>query len=338
MAVIKAKPEKFMPMVLQIAERELVLPLMTIRVADDTFNGALNDTVTMRVGRLRTVARKYEFRSRNAPIQLDDISGEGQIPVTLDTHTYSATGLTDEQMTLDDIEWVADVMQPQATAVAEDLENDVATAFQDIKWRHELNYNGSTDDPFELAVLAGEYLDTGGPSIPGVYVPISGLVPSGNRFWLMGSTVASSVVTSDRFESSRSGDAVAESAFREANIGRIAGFQVMKSLVVPPTFSVFMHKTALVLGTVSPRAPRGAAMSQRISKNGMAMRWLIDYDASYLRDRSVVSMFSGITEVYDERIGGSGTDRYNLKDPDDYTMVGDDVPKSFRGIGVNFTP
>ncbi|HEX5511617.1 MAG TPA: hypothetical protein VFX41_07855 [Actinomycetales bacterium] len=328
MAVIKAKPEKFMPFLLPLVRRRLIIPEMVVRVAEDTFKGAQGDTVTMRVNGLHTVARKYEFRTRTAPIVLDDIQGEGGIPVKLDTHTYSATGLTDEQMTLDEIGWLTDVMEPQATAVANDLEKDVADTFQnELLTRYSIDF-AHGDDPYLVAVEAQRILDGQ-----------RGLVPADGRFWLVGTNVAASILAHDRVSKSSEGtNAMAESALHRAEIANIAGFRVVKSLEVDPNFSVFMHKSALVLGTVAPVAPRGASQSAKISKDGFGMRWIADYDANFLRDRSIVSMFSGLTPVYDERIGGDGTDRYNLKPLESYTMVGDDVPKTFRAIKVNFTP
>lgn len=326
MAVIKAKPEKFMPFLFALVKRRLIIPEMVVRVADDTFVGAQGDTVTMRVQGLHTVARKYDFRTRNAPIVLDDIQGGGGIPVKLDTHTYSATGLTDEQMTLDEIQWVGEVIQPQAEAVANDLENDVATAFNGLVTRQTIAFaNG--DDPYLVGVEAQRLFDA------------TKLVPTGNRFWLVGSNVAASILASDRVsKASNAGDARAATALGQAEIADIAGFKVVKSLEIDPDASWFLHKSALVLGTVAPTAPRGAKQSAKLNQDGFGMRWLCDYDANYLRDRSIVSMFSGMTPVYDERIGGTGTDRYDLKPLDAYTMTGTDVPASFRAIKVNFTP
>ena len=49
------------------------------------------------------------------------------IPVTLDHDVYSAVALTDEELTLDISEFARQVLQPQVRAVAEDLEDGLAT-------------------------------------------------------------------------------------------------------------------------------------------------------------------------------------------------------------------
>lgn len=326
MAVIKAKPEKFMPFMFGLVQRQLVIPQLFTRVADDTFKGAKNDTVTMKVGGLHTVARDYEFRTRTAPIVLDDIQGEGGIPIKLDRHIYSATGLTDEQMTFDEIEWTGDVIRPQAEAVANKFERAVVDGFNTIQYRNTIDF-AHGDDPYLVAVEAQRMFDA------------TGLLPEEGRYWLVGSNVAASILSHERVsKASVAGDARAATALGRAALLDIGGFTIVKSLSVDPNFSAFMHRSVMVLGTVAPVAPRGANQSARVSQDGLALRWLADYDSNFLRDRSIISMFFGMTPVYDERKGGLGTDRYELKPLEDYTMVGEDVPKTFRAIKVNFTP
>jgi hypothetical protein len=335
---ITAKPEVFMPLTLALVRRRLIIPEMITRVSEDFFKNKQGDTVTFRVEGLHTVARKYTFRSRTDPIVLDDISGGDGIPVTLDIHTYSATGLTDEQMTLDNLSWTRHVMVPQAEAVANDLENDVVDQFAAMETRQEIAYTHG-QDPFLVAVDAQRRMDN--PVDPaGDPLGLRGLVPSDNRYWLMGSNVAASVAGHPRFsQHSWAGTETATTMLRRAQItAPIAGFIPVKSMVLDPDESWFFHKTSLILGTVAPSVPRGATTGFRIQQDGFGMRWIADYDAPYLRDRSVVSMFSGLTPVYDERLGGTGTDRHDLRPLSSYTGVGDDVPKSFRAIKVNYTP
>jgi hypothetical protein len=326
MAVIKALPEKFIPFTLGLVTRRLVVPAMITRVADSTFVGTQGDTVSMRVPGLYGVARKYEFRTRTAPIVLDDIQGGGKIDITLDTHTYSATGITNEQATLDELDWIREVMAPQAEAVANDLENDIVDAFNDLRYRRELPF-AHGDDPYLIAIEAQRIFD----GIPGRLVPTDG------RYWLCGSNVVASILSHDRVSRQAQGnDTLADNALLRAEVAQIGGFRVVKSLEVDPNFSCFMSKSALVLGVVAPVPPRGAAQAQRITEGGFGMLWTFDYDNNFMRDRSTISTFSGLTPVYDERKGGTGTDRFQLKT--NYTGVGDDVPKSFRAIKVNFDP
>lgn len=330
MAVIKAKPELFINYLFPLLERQLLTPLLTTRVADDTFVGSLGDTVTMRVGKLRTVARKYEWRTRSAPIVLDDIEGGDGIPITFGTHSYSATGLTDENFLMDEIELIKDVLMPQTEAVALDLEADVIAAYAALLTREEIDFTeGDADpeigDPYFVAINARRALLK------------QRRVSASQTYWLVGSDIEAAILKSDRLARFDSAGASNSSALRDATVGRLGGLQVVASADVDPEFSVVTASSSLVLGTVAPKNPRGATSSVAASKNGFAMRWLMDYDANYLSDRSIVSMFSGITEVYDE-VFLTGAKTGQLKVADDYTGVGADVPKSARAVKVNFTP
>lgn len=330
MAVIKAKPEKFLRYLFPLLERELVVPLLTTRIDGGDFKGAQGDTLTMRVGDLRTVARKYEWRTRTAPIVLDDIQGGDGIPITFGTHTYSATGLTDENYTMDEIELTSEVLQPQVEAVARDLEADTVAAYGDLPTREEVDftqYDADTrlSDPYKVALKAQSALDR------------QKRAPRNGRIWLVGANVAEAILEHDRVTRYDSAGDSNASALRQAIIAPLAGLQVVVSQELDPDFSVVTHKSSLVLATVAPKAPRGATMSQSASAQGFSMRWLMDYDANYLRDRSIVSMFSGISEVFDE-IWLTGAKTGELKVAEDYTGVGADVPMSARAVKVNFTP
>lgn len=278
----------------------------------------------MRVGGLRTVARKYEWRTRTAPIVLDDIQGGDGIPITFGTHTYSATGLTDEHLLMDEVELTSEVLQPQIEAVARDLEADVVGAYNALPTREEVDFvegsgNKNLGDPYFVALNAQAALDR------------QKRAPRNGRVWLAGANVAAAILKSDRVSRYDSAGASNSSALRDATILRVADLDVVVSQEFDPDFSMVTHRSSLVLATVAPKAPRGAAMSQAARAEGFAMRWLMDYDANFLRDRSIVSMFSGISEVFDE-VDANG----DLRTLESYT--GDDEPKSARAVKVNFTP
>lgn len=327
MAVIKAKPEKFIPYLFPLLQRQLVTPLLTTPIAFENFVGAQGDTVTMRVGELRTVARKYEWRTRTAPIVLDDIQGGGGIPITLGAHSYSATGLTDEHLLMDEIDLTREVLAPQTEAVARDLEADVVAAFNALPTREEQDFveggaDKETSDPYFVALNARNKLRR------------QRRVGTAEMFWLVGTNVETAILKSDRLARNDSAGNRNESALFDANVGRIGGLNVVSSTEVDPDFSIVTGRSSLVLGTAAPLAPRGATFATRAAKDGFAMRWMMDYDANFLRDRSIVSMFSGITEIFDE-VDANG----DLITPDQYGTAGyPAAPKSARAVRVNFTP
>ena len=317
MAVIKAKPEKFIQYVLPMVERELVTPLLTQRIPQDAFKGALGDTVSLRVGGMRAVARKYEFRTRTNPIVLDDIQGGGKITFKLDTHTTSATALTDEQMTLDEIDFAREVLQPQALAVAEDLEADVLAKWATIPWKRSFATTADAD-PLKVTAEARRVLNA------------DKVAPQSGRFFLIGSDVEAAWLASDRLSKYDSTGETGTPALRDATIGRLAGSPVVVSQSLPADFCWYGHPSALAMANVAPVVPTGATAGRTaISANGFAVRWIQDYDPNYLRDRSVVSTFSGLTDIRDERDA-----KGDLKDP---TGAGYATAKNVRGLAITMT-
>jgi hypothetical protein len=307
-AVIKAKPEKIVEFFLAMVGRELLGPDLVTRVSDDFFKGAMNDTVSMRIGGLRAVARDYDFRSRTAPIVLDDIEGGETIPITLDRHVYSATGLTDEQLTLDNIEFATDVLTPQVEAVVGNYEDKVVAAFRAADFKGTVT-STLAEDPHLVALEARRLMNS------------YKVAPYGGRIFLVGSDVEAAWLASDRLSTVDKIGNVSP-AVREAVVGNLAGAPVVVHPELNPNEAYYFHKSSFVMGSVAPVSPRGAVVSAKASRNGYSARWLMDYDPNFLRDRSVVSSFIGINEILDERVGGTGADKNDIAaDPSNVRIV-----------------
>lgn len=316
MAVLKAKPEKIVEFFLGMVARELLGPDLITRVTEDFFKGAQNDTVSMRVGNLRAVARDYEFRTRTAPIVMDDIEGGDTVPITLDRHVYSATGLTDEQLTLDNIEFATDVLSPQVEAVVGNYESKVVAAFRAAQAASTIN--GTLDtDPHLIGVEARRLMNS------------YKVAPYSGRVFLIGSDVEAAWLASDRLSTMELSGGVSD-AVREALVGRLAGAPVITHPNLNPNEAYYFHKSSFVQGSVAPVAPRGAVVSAKVSRNGYAARWLMDYDPNFLRDRSVVSSFIGINEILDER-----DENGDIVDNPDNVRI---VPITLTGTGSVLTP
>lgn len=318
MAVIKAKPEKLIQLALAIVERKVVSPYLSTRLPDGAFTGAKNDTVTMRIGELKAKARDYEFRTRTAPIVMDDIEGEGGIAFKLDKHVYSATALTLEHLTLDEINFVKEVLGPQATAVADDLEAKTLAKFATIPWKRTMALTADTD-PHLAAIEARRLLDA------------DKVAPRAGRAYLIGSNVEAAWLASDRLSKYDSTGQEGTPALRDAIIGRLAGAPVISLMELDPNFIWYGHPSALAVANVAPVVPQGAkAGKQGVSKKGFAGTWIQDYDGNYAQDRSMFHAFAGFTDIRDER-DASGA----LLDPTGENYA---TAKNVRGVGITFDP
>jgi hypothetical protein len=277
------KPKRYAELAVAALDYSSVLPMAFTRYDGGNFVGAENDTVTFRLPGV-TQARDYEWRTRTNPIVLDKI-GRTSIAITLDTHTYSAIPITDEELTMDLTSFASEVLDPQLTAVVDRLEGKVMAALRAAPFATTNLNAASADDPFVKALAWNKALNLQH-------------TPKAGRKLLVGANVAEWIAKS---ESLLKYDAdAAANAYRNASLGRIANFDVIESdrLTANEIFAV--HPSALVIANVAPGNPDGATYSYRTRFRGFGVRVLKDYDPNFLRDRSVVSTFTGISSVNDQ--------------------------------------
>ena len=340
MAVQKVKAKKQAQLALPLVEKQLVLPLLLTIVGKENFTGAKNDTVNFKLkdGSIAT-ARDYDFRGRTGPIVLDDIyQTGGNIPVRLNTHVVSATGLEDEHFTLDDIEFATDVLAPQVTAVVERVEAKALNAIRtSTSVKHSLSFD-ETADPHLVAVEAKRLMDS------------EKVAPYSGRVFVVGNDIAAHFRASDRLSRYDSTGLAGTPALRDAVIGSLSGSPVVEHNGLEPDEGFYLHGTSFILANAAPDVPRGAVTGNSgISKRGVSVRWIQDYDSNYLRDRSIVSTFLGVNEVRDERdaegnwiveTGEFDTEELAVmrnKDGSDVVPVAVGTRKNVRMVKLNFT-
>jgi hypothetical protein len=289
-AVLKAQPKKIVQYALPLLQRQLVAPFVVTRIDGQNFKGAKGDTVNMRIPGLRAVARDYEWRTRNNPIVLDDIEGLASMPVKLNKHVVSATALTDEHLTMDNVELTNEVVGPQTEAIAADYEAKVVAGLRSAAIHPDLVLAPAAGtDPHLVAIEAKRVMDA------------KKVAPTSGRVFLVGSDVAADWLTSDRLSQYTSTGETGTPALRDAVIGRLAGAPVVEHNGLNPDEAYYLSPSALLLANLSPVIPNGVVAGAQLSANGFAMRLIFDYDAAYLRDRSVVSSYLGLNDVRDER-------------------------------------
>lgn len=285
------KAETIAAQALGLLKREVVLPrLITARPISD-FRGAKDDTVSLRVPAVLT-ARDYEWRTRTADIVVDDIT-ETKVDVVLDKHPYHAGAITDEQMTLDIANFGSQVLQPQARAVGEKMEDYIAAEMAAAPITNSVTFTVGTDEPYEVAVDMRKILNDNN-------------VPMTDRVLLLGSAFEAAFLKSDKLSDvDRSGG---DSALRSAIIGNVAGFTVVTSNAIAENVGYAMHRTAFVYAMAAPMVPDGVSFGSSQTYEGLSMRWIKDYEPARLRDRSIVSSFFGVSSVDDGPDTADGVD------------------------------
>jgi hypothetical protein len=290
------KPSVIAQTMIQLLFRELVLArtVWTDAVRSDDFVNALNDTVNLRVPARRT-ARTRTLRA-GTPLTAD-VSNEFAVPVQLTTDVYNGAPITDEELSLDIVNFGEQVLVPQVRAVAEGIEDLIAAEITGASYGTVLDFDES--DPWVTAVAARKILNDNN-------------VPKANRFWVVGSGVESELLLSDRFvKADNIGAERASSTFEDAVIGRIAGFTVLQSNAIDEDESYAYVRSAFVAAGRTPKIPQGAAFGQvtplssaeRVqvgaSMGGLSARWVMDYDSVNGTDRSWTSSWFGSATVED---------------------------------------
>jgi len=267
---------------LGLLQRQIVLPGLINSRPIGEFAGDQDDTVTVRIPAVLT-ARDYEWRTRTAPITVDDVT-ETSIPVVLDTHIYHAAAITDEQMQLDIRDFGSQVLQPQVRAVAEAMENKIAAGMAAGTYATTLTPTLGTDKPRDIAVDARTALNNEN-------------VPMEGRVLVVGADIEADFLKDDHL--TMVDQAGTGSALREAVIGRLMGFTIVSSNAIAADLAYAFHPSAFTHVLAAPAVPAGVVTGERRAYEGLAMRWIRDYDTLYLRDRSVLSAFWGFSAIED---------------------------------------
>lgn len=299
---------------LERLRRELMLPRYVRRLGLADFRGKVDDTVNIRVPAILD-ARDYEFRTRTAPIVLDEIT-ETSVPITLDQHIYSAVGLTDEELTLDIFDFTAQVLEPQVISVAEKIEALIATEMVNATYAHDdvVYAESATSEgtPFYMALVeARKTLN-------------AAHVPQGNRVVLIGSDVEAAALKEEDLR--RVNTSGGSQTLRQGELGTLAGFTIVTSQSVPGDFGIAFHSSAFAFANVAPVVPDGVVSGRSVTEGGIAMRYIRDYDPNYLRDRSVISSFAGTGSIEDGEY-----------EPDPIGDPGVMAPANKRAVLIDFT-
>lgn len=298
------KAEKISATAIGLLQREIVLPGLVWTNAAGSFKGAAGDTITMRVP-ARTQARSRTLRGArgtasegNGIIQMDELT-EHSVDVVLDEAIYSAIPTTDEELTLDITDFAAQILAPQVRAVAEGLENKVAdemvnaTYANTVTIPHSKLPDGTTADTANWDVFRG--------LVSARKLMNMANLPQNDRIIVVGPGMEEAFLNDshlNRFDAS--GDSGPGSALRDATLGRIAGFnQVVVSNALPANFGVAYHRTAFVLNLQAPAVPTGVPFGSSQSYQGLAMRYIRDYDFRNVQDRGLVDLYAGTNIIAD---------------------------------------
>ena len=293
------KAEQIVAAALGLLKRDSVLPGLVWRdpVGAD-FKGAKNDTISIRIPGWAP-ARTRVMRSGSTRTR-DDIY-ERKVDITLDTDIYQDIRITDEVLSLDIVDFATQVLVPVTTGISQKIASTLAAAITGAIYQYEIDYAYGGNPYGEIAVEARRLLNLAG-------------VPPQQRRLVVGANVEAELLNDEKFvKASWSGT---DQTLREAQIGRIAGFDVYPDVTIDPDEAYAFHQKAFALSCRAPQVPSGAPYGSSQSSDGYAMRIVRVLDSETIEDILAVDSWIGCNVVTD--VGAMDGDVFTpAEDPDD---------------------
>lgn len=277
------KPQVLANAAVGFLENEVVIPNTFTKKGIDQFKGVENDTINHKVPGVLPF-HDYAWRNdRSAPIQLDEYS-ERKIAVSFGGNVYSAVQVTDEQNDFDLKSWT-DLLEPQTRAVGRGLENRAVKKLEDAPYNVTI---GGVKGALRSALIeARKVLNKFN-------------VPDEQRLLVVGSDFEAELLNDKELNlASNVGEGIAVSALTNATIGRRFGFDIIVSQEIAPDAAYAYVKSGFVFLTGAPSVPQSVGYGATASHNGIALRWVRDYDPGFMRERSVVNTYAGFDYVKD---------------------------------------
>jgi P22 coat protein - gene protein 5 len=276
-------PEVIARMALGILQREIVLPKLVNRQAEAEFQPGMGGVINIRKPGTLTGggARTYTQALRDAGTEIVfDNAEDTVVPIAIDVHLYKGIKVTDDDFLLNLRDFGTQILVPQVRVLVEGLEEAVATELGTLGDDLEIAADGS--DLHDQLIAARAILNS-------QFVPLRGRV-------LVISPEIETMLLLDAQDKIMRFDSTGQPgtpALREATIGRLYGFDIVISPALGAGTAVAMNRDAVSLVVAAPPVPEGVTFGRSIAAEGLALRYIRDYDARFTQDRSLVSTFYG---------------------------------------------
>ena len=286
-------PSKVAKLAISLVRGDLIHAATMNRDFQAEFGGGSGSTVDVEVPAVLGPARERELHATTS-IVMDTLTSS-VLPVVIDTHVYSAVRIDDADMTLNIADFGRQVLQPQTIAMVENLENRAVALMKTAPAYHATDFplipEWVADEPLDTFTAARKYLRD-------MRLPAAGL------FAACGTEVYADLLNMGALtDVSQAGSS---DALRNAVAGKVRGFLTYESNRLGEKEVIFYNRASFTLAIRAPKVPKGAAYGHSAAANGFALRWLADYDADTLADRSIVSTFVGGRSIPVQGIGKDG--------------------------------
>lgn len=270
-------------------QNTMVLAPLVWRDFDSDFRGKQGDTVTIR----KPAVFDAEEFDRTQGITIQDAT-EDSMPLTLDKVANVSFAVTDEQMTLEIDAFQSQLLTPAMEAIAQAIDGGVA------------------DELVAAAVAAGQVASAGEAVANAAFRAARAILsrnklPTTDRYAVLSPEGISGALGDDLLISANR--AGTTDALREANIGRLLGFDTYESQVFGEgpgergsADGVAFHRTAVTLAIRPLDQPKGLAPNQVSVQayKGISLRTVYAYNNTYKQDEVSVDVLYGIATTREE--------------------------------------
>ncbi|WP_263729967.1 hypothetical protein [Cellulomonas sp. SG140] len=307
------KPEKIAATAAVLLEQSLTVPAVFQREGIDQYKGAEDDTINVTVEGVLPF-RTYGWRNdRSSSIVFDEYK-ERKVPVTFGGDAYNAVRLTDEQNDFDLKGWTK-LARKQTEALAKGLNFEAADYLSKAQYDVVL---GVPEYAMRWALIRARAM-------------LNRLqAPGTRRTLLVGTDWESTLLEDEKLNLAQNvGESEAVSALRDASLGRRYGFDIVVAQEIDPTDAFALVDSAFIFANGAPSVPQSVPFGATSSYEGVALRWLRDYETEKMRDRSVFNTYRGFRNVRDVLVG---------RDPNTKQAFVGDFDHFVRAIKLELTP
>lgn len=229
--------------------------------------------------------RQGRIQTRGGTLTADPIT---ETPVTFDVdHVYDLADLNPYELTLDIVNFTAQVTRRQVRGVANGAETQLANVMNGLAADDTVAADGSDVD--RKIALAGATLD-------------ETEVPFENRYLAVSPQMAVILTAPENTNLTNYDGEVASEALRQGIVGMYRGFIVVKSARLTGVKAVAYHESAFAFASQRPAALPGAMDNAVVTEEGIQIRHAFFMDPSTANTRSLLSTFSGAALVDADRV------------------------------------
>jgi hypothetical protein len=263
--------------------QDLILPRLVLRDAERDFGGGSGTVINVRTPPTVTGggARTYTqtLRDASTPIVLDRLQ-EQTIPVTIGPMLYKGAPITDEDFTFELTDFTRQVVDPLAQPVGIGAEKVLADEM-----------NAFTASATIIPALDGSDIHQ---AILEARMELNKrYVPQPGRVLVVSPEIEFHLLVDEQNRLVRYQDSGSTEALRNATIGRLYGMPVIISTELAANSFIIFQKEAFAFVMRAPMVPAGCTFGNSISYQGLALRFIRDYDPNFMQDRAIVNTFAG---------------------------------------------